>query len=323
MRARDGDPLHVAGCMLYWAEGIEGSDNSDRRNSDPAMECLRAFLRECFGDDLGGSDVPPQCLHGQRHEYRARSSPSGWSFLGSHGVQRASMSLNHAPTSSSGKKKNKLPTASAPSRCKRSTRSSSTSTGRFRSTRGSRNQGGSTGLHGNRRRAPQASSSISSSAFWACRRFSAWSKTAERSPVENLGADLLAGMGGQAVQDDRPIRRRREQRVVDPVGRECRALQVRGLVAHAEPDVGVDRVGAGDRLAGVVDQLRAGGIGRARSRAARRRRPRPRRRSRAARASGRRCCRRRRRRPAAPRGTRSAPAASAGRRSPGRGDEGG
>jgi transcriptional regulator with XRE-family HTH domain len=42
--ARRGDPLHVAGAMLYWAEGDKGSKNAARvSNSDP--ELLRLFLR--------------------------------------------------------------------------------------------------------------------------------------------------------------------------------------------------------------------------------------------------------------------------------------
>ena len=49
--ARRGDALHVAGVMLYWAEGDKGSRNAARlSNSDP--ELLRLFvrfLRECFG----------------------------------------------------------------------------------------------------------------------------------------------------------------------------------------------------------------------------------------------------------------------------------
>jgi transcriptional regulator with XRE-family HTH domain len=42
--AKRGDPLHVAGAMLYWAEGDKGSKNCARiSNSDP--EVLRLFVR--------------------------------------------------------------------------------------------------------------------------------------------------------------------------------------------------------------------------------------------------------------------------------------
>jgi transcriptional regulator with XRE-family HTH domain len=42
--ARDGEPLHIAGAMLYWAEGDKRSKNCARiSNSDP--EVLRLFVR--------------------------------------------------------------------------------------------------------------------------------------------------------------------------------------------------------------------------------------------------------------------------------------
>ncbi|HEU6443997.1 MAG TPA: hypothetical protein VFL61_02955, partial [Gaiellaceae bacterium] len=36
-RARIGDRLHLAGCMLYWAEGDKGRDSVRLANSDPAL----------------------------------------------------------------------------------------------------------------------------------------------------------------------------------------------------------------------------------------------------------------------------------------------
>jgi transcriptional regulator with XRE-family HTH domain len=43
-QARMGEPLHVAGAMLYWAEGDKGNKNCARlSNSDP--EVLRIFVR--------------------------------------------------------------------------------------------------------------------------------------------------------------------------------------------------------------------------------------------------------------------------------------
>ena len=51
MLAREGDPRHAAGVMLYWGEGDKASKNSARiTNSDP--ELLRVFVefvRSTFG----------------------------------------------------------------------------------------------------------------------------------------------------------------------------------------------------------------------------------------------------------------------------------
>jgi hypothetical protein len=49
-RARFAEPLHVAGCMLYWAEGTKARNAARFSNSDPAMCGLFCrFMRECFG----------------------------------------------------------------------------------------------------------------------------------------------------------------------------------------------------------------------------------------------------------------------------------
>jgi transcriptional regulator with XRE-family HTH domain len=48
--ARRGDPLVLAGCMLYWAEGDKSRNSVRMSNSDP--EVLRVFirfLRNCYG----------------------------------------------------------------------------------------------------------------------------------------------------------------------------------------------------------------------------------------------------------------------------------
>jgi hypothetical protein len=44
------DPLHVAGCMLFWAEGSRKRHQVEFTNSDPAMiSFFLTFLRSCFG----------------------------------------------------------------------------------------------------------------------------------------------------------------------------------------------------------------------------------------------------------------------------------
>ena len=53
-RARDPTRLHLAGCMLYWAEGSKGRNAVKLTNSDPDMLTLFVrFLRDCYA-------VPPE-----------------------------------------------------------------------------------------------------------------------------------------------------------------------------------------------------------------------------------------------------------------------
>jgi hypothetical protein len=47
--ARAGDPLHVQGCMLYWAEGSKSRNVAALTNSDPDLLAVFVrFLRQCF-----------------------------------------------------------------------------------------------------------------------------------------------------------------------------------------------------------------------------------------------------------------------------------
>jgi transposase-like protein len=49
-RIRQSEPLYIAGCMLYWAEGDKARWTVALSNSDPEVIRLFArFLRECFG----------------------------------------------------------------------------------------------------------------------------------------------------------------------------------------------------------------------------------------------------------------------------------
>jgi len=121
-RARRGDPLHEAGCMLYWAEGSKHRNSLIFANSDVAMVRFFArFVRECFEVDddhltvrlnvytnngLGVCEI-------EDHWLDALELPR--SCLRKH-------SLNHKPTSSSGKKGNKLPYGVCTVRVRRSTR---------------------------------------------------------------------------------------------------------------------------------------------------------------------------------------------------------
>lgn len=51
-KAKEFDPLHIAGCMLYWAEGAKSRNTLQFTNSDEAMMILfMRFLRECMGID--------------------------------------------------------------------------------------------------------------------------------------------------------------------------------------------------------------------------------------------------------------------------------
>lgn len=47
IKARDRDPLHIAGCMLYWGEGAKARNSLQLANSDPDLLCFYLlFLRQ-------------------------------------------------------------------------------------------------------------------------------------------------------------------------------------------------------------------------------------------------------------------------------------
>ena len=106
--ARRGDPLHRTGCMLYWAEGAKSRNMIKFVNSDPNMiSVFRRFLIEslevdaeriCFSinvytnNGLGIAEIEDH-------------------WLGILDLPRACArkhTLNHMPTSSSGRARNKL-----------------------------------------------------------------------------------------------------------------------------------------------------------------------------------------------------------------------
>jgi hypothetical protein len=108
-RARRGDPIHMAGCMLYWAEGSKQRNRLTFANSDVEMvRFFSRFLMECLGvaptdcrvrlNVYTNNGLPLKEI--ERHWLRALELPR--SCLRGH-------SLNSYPTSSSGKRRRKLP----------------------------------------------------------------------------------------------------------------------------------------------------------------------------------------------------------------------
>ena len=102
-----------------------------------------------------------------------------------------------------------------------------------------------------------------SRAFCACSRFSASSQTTLCGAVDDLGRDLLAAVGRQAVQDDRVGRGPGQGRRGHRVRHERRlALGLLVLLAHRDPGVGGDDVGAVERGRGISgDRDRTAGAG--------------------------------------------------------------
>lgn len=120
-RARERDPLHFAGCMLYWAEGAKGKNSLVLANSDPdLMRFFRRFLRESLG-------VPDDDLCIRINVYlnnglSLRQIEDHW--LRVLGLSRTALRkhmINHFPTSSAGTKRN-LPYGVCTLRVLRSTR---------------------------------------------------------------------------------------------------------------------------------------------------------------------------------------------------------
>src|SRR5690606_27452740 len=71
--------------------------------------------------------------------------------------------------------------------------------------------------------------------------------------VDDLGADLLAAMGGEAMEEDPALRGPSHERLVDQETGEGLPPGLRlGLLAHAGPDVGRDHIRALDGLGGIA-----------------------------------------------------------------------
>ena len=107
--ARAGDPLHLAGCMLYWAEGTKSRNVVKLVNSDPNMIALfRRFL-------VNALSVEAQRIRFSINVYTSNGLAieeiEGF-WLRVLDLPRACArkhTLDHLPTSSSGTARNKLP----------------------------------------------------------------------------------------------------------------------------------------------------------------------------------------------------------------------
>jgi hypothetical protein len=108
-RARRCEPLHFAGCMLYWAEGAKERNTVTFCNSDAGMVAFFVqFLRECF--DLTADDLRFK-INVYLGQDRTLSDVEGYwcEQLGLTPAQARKHTVNHFPTSSSGRKIDKLP----------------------------------------------------------------------------------------------------------------------------------------------------------------------------------------------------------------------
>jgi hypothetical protein len=104
-KARESDPLHMAGCMLYWAEGSKRRNSITLANSDvDLVRFFCRFLRESLGVDPTAIVMSLNVYTNnglkieeiERHWLEALELPR--SSLRKH-------SLNAMPTSSSGRRK--------------------------------------------------------------------------------------------------------------------------------------------------------------------------------------------------------------------------
>lgn len=107
-RARTGDLLHAAGCMLYWAEGAKSRNTVHFANSDPAMmEFFVGFLRKCFG--LTSEDFTFNINAYTNNGLSIDEIELFWMHqLGLSRRCARKHIVNHYPTSSSGKRGAKL-----------------------------------------------------------------------------------------------------------------------------------------------------------------------------------------------------------------------
>lgn len=106
--AREGDSLHLAGCMLYWAEGDKSRNTVKFSNSDPRMLVVfRRFLTEALAVEI--DEILMSLNVYTNNGLSIEEIEVYWLDLLElpHSSVRKHM-VNHMPTSSSGRAKNRL-----------------------------------------------------------------------------------------------------------------------------------------------------------------------------------------------------------------------
>lgn len=108
-RARKGQLLHAAGCMLFWAEGSRARNTLEFVNSDPAMmKFFVRFLRSCYRVPTAKMKVT--CNLFADHESRQREIEDFW--LRMLNLPRSCLrqsTVNRFSKYSQKKRRNKLP----------------------------------------------------------------------------------------------------------------------------------------------------------------------------------------------------------------------
>ena len=107
--ARRGDPLHAAGCMLFWAEGSKHRNVAQLANSDPELIRLWvAFLRAEFAVEDDALRVT--CNLFADHVHRQREIEDFWlSVIAAPRSCLTKSIVNHYSRSSARKRVNMLP----------------------------------------------------------------------------------------------------------------------------------------------------------------------------------------------------------------------
>jgi hypothetical protein len=108
-RIRVADPLYVAGCMLFWAEGDKCRRSVRFTNADPeAVRLFARFLRECFG--VTDDRIRVYCHLFADHVSKQREVEQFWlDLIGVPRVALRKSMVNHYSRSSQRKRTNRLP----------------------------------------------------------------------------------------------------------------------------------------------------------------------------------------------------------------------